>query len=61
VGRGDAQAVYEAGAAARAQAGRAAISARLRRRGVEIVDAPPDRLPPALADAYLRLKAAGQL
>jgi uncharacterized protein (DUF58 family) len=59
--RGDAQAVYEAGAAARAQAGRAAISARLRRRGVEIVDAPPDRLPPALADAYLRMKAAGQL
>jgi len=26
-----------------------------------VVDAPPDRLPPALADAYLDLKAAGQL
>jgi hypothetical protein len=25
------------------------------------VDAPPDRLPAALADAYLSLKAAGQL
>jgi uncharacterized protein (DUF58 family) len=60
-GRGDAEAVYAAGAAARAQADRARISALLRRRGVEIVDAPPDRLPPALADAYLRLKAAGQL
>jgi len=33
----------------------------LRRRGVVVVDAPPDRLPPALADAYLSLKAAGQL
>jgi uncharacterized protein (DUF58 family) len=59
--RGDAEAVYGAGAAARAQADRARISALLRRRGVEIVDAPPDRLPSALADAYLRLKAAGQL
>ena len=29
--------------------------------GVEVVDAPPDRLPAALADAYLNLKAAGQL
>ena len=53
--------MYGAGAAARAQADRARISAQLRRRGVEIVDAPPDRLPSALADAYLRLKAAGQL
>jgi hypothetical protein len=26
-----------------------------------VVDAPPDRLPPALADAYLALKAAGRL
>jgi uncharacterized protein (DUF58 family) len=59
--RGDAAAVYGAGAAARAEADRARISALLRRRGVEIVDAPPDRLPSALADAYLRLKAAGQL
>jgi hypothetical protein len=59
--RGDAEAVYGAGAAARAQADRARISALLRRRGVEIVDAPPDRLPSALADAYLHLKAAGQL
>jgi uncharacterized protein (DUF58 family) len=59
--RGDAEAVYEAGAAERALAERARISAELRRRGVDIVDAPPDRLPPALADAYLRLKAAGQL
>jgi len=59
--RGGADAVYGAGAAVRAQAERARIAALLRRRGVGIVDAPPDRLPPALADAYLSLKAAGQL
>jgi uncharacterized protein (DUF58 family) len=59
--RGDAAAVYGAAAAERARAERARISARLRRRGVEVVDAPPDRLPAALADAYLNLKAAGRL
>ena len=60
-GRGDAEAVYGAGAAERALAQRARLAAQLRRRGVDIVDAPPDRLPAALADAYLGLKAAGQL
>ena len=59
--RGDAEAVYGAGAAERAQGDRARIAAQLRQRGVDIVDAPPDKLPSALADAYLRLKAAGQL
>jgi uncharacterized protein (DUF58 family) len=61
VARGDAAAVYGAAAGERARAERARISARLRRRGVEVVDAPPDRLPAALADAYLNLKAAGRL
>jgi uncharacterized protein (DUF58 family) len=60
-GRGDVTAVYEAAAALRAQAGRAQVSARLRRHGVEVVDAPPDRLAPALADAYLSLKSEGRL
>lgn len=59
--RGAAAAVYNAAAAIGAQARRAQVSARLRRYGAEVVDAPPDRLPPALADAYLRLKAAGRL
>ena len=59
--RGDATAVYDAAAAERARSERAVISARLRRHGVEVVDAPPDRLPAALADAYLNLKAAGRL
>ena len=58
---GDAGAVYDAAAAVVAQSGRARIGELLRRHGVEIVDAPPDRLPPALADAYLTLKAAGRL
>jgi uncharacterized protein (DUF58 family) len=60
-GRGDAAAVYAAAAAELARADRAAVAARLRQRGVTVVDAPPDRLPPALADAYLDLKAAGRL
>ncbi len=60
-GRGDAAAVYAAAAAERARAERAAMAARLRQRGVTVVDAPPARLPSALADAYLDLKAAGRL
>jgi uncharacterized protein (DUF58 family) len=59
--RGEARLVYAAAAAERARAERARVSAVLRRRGVTIVDAPPERLPPALADAYLGLKAAGRL
>jgi uncharacterized protein (DUF58 family) len=59
--RGDVAAVYGAAAAVRAKASRSQVSARLRRHGVEVVDAPPDQLPPALADAYLSLKAAGRL
>src|SRR6266700_1081317 len=57
-GRGDAAHVYDAAAAERARAQRTEVSAALRRRGVEVVDAPPERLPPALADTYLALKAA---
>jgi uncharacterized protein (DUF58 family) len=60
-GREDTAALYNAAAALSAQAGRAHIAALLRRHGVEIVDAPPDLLPPALADAYLSLKASGRL
>jgi uncharacterized protein (DUF58 family) len=59
--RGDPAAIYAAAAAIAAQAERSRIAALLRRHGVEVVDAPPDRLPPALADAYLSLKAAGRL
>ncbi len=59
--RGDSDAVYAAAAAERARADRRAITAQLRRRGVEVVDAPPASFPPAVADAYLTLKAAGRL
>ena len=59
--RGDAARLYDAAAAEGAQAERHRISARLRRQGVSVVDAPPDRLPSALADAYLELKARGRL
>ncbi len=59
--RGEAALVYAAAAAERARAERARVSAELQRRGVIVVDAPPGRLPPALADAYLALKAAGRL
>lgn len=60
-GRADAAAVYAAAAAEHARGERARVGALLRRRGVDVIDAPPGRLPAALADAYLNLKAAGRL
>jgi uncharacterized protein (DUF58 family) len=60
-GRGESAAVYAAAAAERARAERARVAAQLRQRGVTVVDTSPERLPPALADAYLDLKAAGRL
>jgi uncharacterized protein (DUF58 family) len=59
--RGDAARLYDAAAAENAQAQRRRISALLRRHGVSVIDAPPGRLPSALADAYLQLKSAGRL
>ncbi|MGW4195993.1 DUF58 domain-containing protein [Streptomyces sp. NPDC005004] len=59
--RGDVDAVYEAAAAAQAQRERARTADRLRRHGVTVVDATPDELATAVADAYLALKAAGRL
>lgn len=59
--RGTPDAVYEAAAAAQAQAERHRTAEQLRRHGVTVVDATPAALPPALADAYLALKAAGRL
>jgi uncharacterized protein (DUF58 family) len=61
VGRADAGQVYDAAAAEQARAGRQRVRTLLERGGAQVVDAPPDRLPPALADAYLELKAAGRL
>jgi uncharacterized protein (DUF58 family) len=60
-GRGDAESVYGAAAAARAEWDRRRVAEVLERRGVEVVDAPPDGLAPQLSDRYLALKAAGRL
>ncbi|MEU6803552.1 DUF58 domain-containing protein [Streptomyces neyagawaensis] len=59
--RGTTNAVYEAAAAAQAQSDRHRTAEQLRQHGVTVVDATPDDLAPALADAYLALKAAGRL
>lgn len=53
--------VFRAASAERTLLERAAVSAELRRHGVEVVDAEPHLLPPQLADMYIRLKAAGRL
>jgi uncharacterized protein (DUF58 family) len=60
-GRGSAHAVYGAAAAERATAERRRLVALLRRLGVEVVDAAPEHFAPAVADAYLELKAEGRL
>ncbi|MER6302794.1 DUF58 domain-containing protein [Kitasatospora sp. NPDC001539] len=60
-GRGTLEAVYGAAAAEQTRADRRATADRLTRHGVTVLDAPPSRIAPALADAYLALKAAGRL
>lgn len=60
-GRADAAQVYDAAAAERARNDRHAIGARLRNHGVDVIDALPEQLAPALADRYLAMKAAGRL
>ncbi|MET9884756.1 DUF58 domain-containing protein [Streptomyces sp. NPDC006430] len=59
--RGTLDAVYEAAAGAQSLAVRRRTAEQLTRHGVHVVDATPDTLAPALADAYLALKAAGRL
>ncbi|KRV47648.1 hypothetical protein AQ490_04420 [Wenjunlia vitaminophila] len=59
--RGNLDAIYEAAAAEQSRTERRHTAQRLARHGVTVVDAPPATLPPALADAYLALKASGRL
>ncbi len=59
--RSDLAGAYRAAAAAGFARERRAVSDELTRTGVEVVDALPDDLAPALADRYLALKAAGRL
>ena len=60
-GRADAAQVYDAAAAERSRNERHVIATRLRNHGVDVIDALPEQLAPALADRYLALKAAGRL
>lgn len=57
----DAAATYAKAAAVAALEERRRLTVRLRRMGITVVDAPPGRLAPALADAYLKVKATGRL
>ncbi|MBB4933891.1 uncharacterized protein (DUF58 family) [Lipingzhangella halophila] len=59
--RGDARSVYRAAAAERTASDRRRITTELRRYGAEVVDADPEHIAPALADAYIALKAQGRL
>ncbi|MEC5198005.1 uncharacterized protein (DUF58 family) [Arthrobacter sp. PL16] len=59
--RSTAAATFRAAAAERALLDRAAVANQIRLLGAEVVDAVPAELPPQLADAYIRLKAAGRL
>lgn len=60
-GRGDVLRIYTAAAAERALAERHRVRGALARYGVEVVDAPVATFASAVADCYLRLKAAGKL
>jgi len=59
--RGTATETFRAAAAEHALLERAAVTTAIRQLGAEVVDATPHELPPALADKYIRLKAAGRL
>jgi len=61
VTRGDRGEVYRAAAAERARLDQARVSAAVAQLGADVVSAAPADLPPALADRYLALKAAGRL
>ena len=53
--------MYDAAAAEQVLARRRHTADLLRALGVDVVDADAERLPPALADHYLALKARGLL
>jgi len=57
----DEEEAYRKASAINALDERRRITARLRGLGATVVDAPPGRLAPQLADAYLKVKATGRL
>jgi uncharacterized protein (DUF58 family) len=59
--RSDRTEVYRAASAERALLDVARVSAAIRQLGAEVVTGSPEELPPALADRYIALKAAGLL
>jgi len=59
--RGDSTEVYRAAAGERALLDLARVSAAIRQSGGDVVTGAPADLPPALADRYIALKAAGRL
>lgn len=59
--RGTLDEVYRAAAAERALLDVTRVAAAIRQLGAEVVTASPADLPPALADRYIALKAAGRL
>lgn len=59
--RGDREKVFRAAAAERAMLDTDRVAAAIRRLGGDVVTGTPADLPPALADRYLALKAAGLL
>jgi uncharacterized protein (DUF58 family) len=59
--RGNTTEVYRAASAQRALLDIARVSAAIRQLGAEVVTGAPADLPPALADRYIALKAAGRL
>ena len=59
--RGTRDDVYRAAAAERALLDRDRVAAAVRQLGAEVVTGAPQDLPPALADRYIALKAAGRL
>lgn len=59
--RGNRDGVYRAAAAERAMLDTARVSAAIRQLGADVVTGAPADLPPALADRYIALKAAGRL
>jgi uncharacterized protein (DUF58 family) len=60
-GRIDSDALFNAAAAERRQLAVGAMERRLRAMGAHVVTELPESLAPAVADAYLTLKASGQL
>ena len=61
VARDDRDEVYRAAAAERAMLDTTRVSAAIRQLGADVVTGAPADLPPALADRYIALKAAGRL